>query len=341
MTSSRRLTRAVVRALALLAVLAFAPERVLFAQPSVRAPTAQDLETARALYKEGKELRARGDLAGALEKLRAAHALGNTPVTGIELARTYVLAGAIVEAREVCLSIARLSVASDETEKSVEARSEAATLAEQLQPRIPTLRVRVEGLGTGERAHLFLDGIAVPDAALGEPQKVDPGKHAVAIRVGAAREARGDADVGEGQAAEVTLTVAAAAAPPAAPPPEPAREPGRPARTGPWLVVLGFGTAVVGGALGVVAGLTAANKTAQLAHECPAKECSSANGGANDLAAAHTWATVSTTAFVVGGVGAVAGILGLVTEKSDQAGHDAAGVSLWVGPSAAGIHGRF
>src|SRR5260221_7276029 len=103
---------------------------VTFGSPMALAqshtPTAQELETARSLYKEGKALRARGDLRGALEKLRAAHALGNTPVTGIELARTYATAGKLVDAREVCLGIARTAVASDETEKSAEARAEAA-----------------------------------------------------------------------------------------------------------------------------------------------------------------------------------------------------------------------
>src|SRR5258708_1177786 len=106
--------------------------------------SAQELETARTLYKEGKELRAKGDLPGALEKFQAAHALGNTPVTGIELARTYALVGQIVEARETCLYIARMPVAPDETEKSAEARADAAKLAEELRPRIPTLLVRVD-----------------------------------------------------------------------------------------------------------------------------------------------------------------------------------------------------
>src|SRR5262245_49543355 len=47
--------------------------------------TAQDIESARQLYNQGIALRDQGDLKGALEKFRAAHALGNTPVTGIEL----------------------------------------------------------------------------------------------------------------------------------------------------------------------------------------------------------------------------------------------------------------
>ena len=110
----------------------------------------------------------------------------------------------------MCLYIARMPTASDETEKSVEARTEAARLAEELRPRIPTLRVKIQGLPPGETAHLSIDGVVVPDAALIEPQKVDPGKHVVVVRVGegaASREARGEGVVAEGQAGEVTLTV--------------------------------------------------------------------------------------------------------------------------------------
>src|SRR5580692_1619828 len=151
MTSSR--SAAFARVVAFGAAIALtASARIGHAQAHV--PTAQELETARSLYKEGKDLRAAGDLRGAIEKLRAAHALGNTPVTGIELARTYATAGKLVEAREVCLGIARTPVASDETEKSVDARAEAARLAEELRPRIATLVVDVTGLAAGEAAHL-------------------------------------------------------------------------------------------------------------------------------------------------------------------------------------------
>ena len=338
MTSSNR--RALAFALSL-AAATLLPARAV-AQPPT--PTAQELETARSLYKEGKELRARGDLRGALEKLTAAHALGNTPVTGIELARTYVLVGQIVEAREVCLYIARTSVAGDETEKSAEARAQAAVLAEELRPRIPTLRVKVEGVAAGETAHLFIDGIRVPDAALAEPQKVDPGKHTVAIRVGegpAARAARGEGTVTESQAGEITVVV-----PPrplvAAPPPAPGPAHARAASSGPLLVKLGFGTAIAGSAVGLIAGLTALNKKGQLSGECnAAKQCDAASGGSSDLATANTWATVSTTAFVVGGAGVVVGVIGLFVGKAGSDRRDEAGISPWIGVGSAGLDGRF
>ena len=309
------------------------------AQP--HAPSAQDLETARTLYKEGKELRGRGDLPAALEKLQAAHALGNTPVTGIELARTQVLLGQLVEAREVCLSVARIPVAPDETSKSAEARAEAVTLAEQLRSRIGTLRAHVAGLGSGEPGHLSIDGASVPDAAFGEPQKVNPGEHVVVVRAGegaAAREGRGEATVDEGQAAEIEITLPPPSLPPK--PPPPARPPPAGSGTSTTLVRVGFATAISGGAVGLLAGLAAFTKKNQLPDECNVHLCDSLNG-TPDLNEARTWANVSTVAFAVGGAGLVVAIVGLVTQRPATGASDAWLLSPWLGVGAAGVHGRF
>jgi hypothetical protein len=343
MTSGSSLLPACALGLAL-AVFCAAPAS---AQP--RAPTAQELETARTLYKEGKALRASGNLRAAFEKLQAAHALGNTPVTGIELARTYLMMGRLVEAREVCLDIARIPMASDETEKSASARREAATMAEDVRPRIATLVVRVQGALPGEGVHLAIDGVGVPDVAASEPQKVNPGPHQVAARAGeglAAREARADANAGEGESLEVTLTLPPPLPPPAqrpSPKPKSAVQPDpspphgwRPSDT---LVPVGFATAVVGGGIGVLAGVTAWNKKDQLGTECNSKLQCAGNGSA-DLATARTWATISTVSFSLAGAGFVAGVIGLITGRGRSVGGDAR-FSPWVGPGAAGIHGRF
>jgi hypothetical protein len=345
MTSSRLC----ISALASLVTAAALVAGPAVAQP--RTPSAQELETARSLYKEGKGLRAAGNLGAALEKFQAAHALGNTPVTGIELARTYVMVGRLVEAREVCLQIARMPVASDETEKSAGARTEAAALGEELRPRIPSLSVRIEGAAAGEGVHLSIDGAEVPDVASGEPQKVNPGVHRVAARVGEgaeAREARGDAAVQEGQAAEMILTIPPAAAlaqPTAHPRWSHPRKPQAPAAPPPGalavLVPVGFAAAVVGGAVGVLGGVSAWNRKSRLPDECLGTQCDSSNGGAADLNAARTWATVSTVGFAVAGAGAVAGVVGLLLGPRESHAAAEARVSPWIGATMAGIRARF
>jgi hypothetical protein len=334
MTSNSRFTLSLAVCIAATAV-----DREAVAQAS--PPTAQELETARSLYKQGKELRASGDLRGALEKFQAAHALGNTPVTGIELARTYVLVGRIVEAREVCLYIARMPVAPDETEKSAEARAEAIKVADDLKPRIPTLVVRVKGLVPGEAVHVSIDGTLVPDAAMSEPQKVNPGKHTVIVRAGDGREVEGVPDAAEGQAAEVALTLPAPApapplAPAPAPPPPLVESPPSP------LVKIGVSVAAVAGAVGVLAGLVALNKRSELNQACNQTLCDSAHGGAGDLATAYSWATVSTVSFAVAGAGVATAVAGVLSRGHPAApGQGGARVIPWIGPGAAGIHGRF
>jgi len=338
MTSSSR-----VALLLGLGLVAIAPCRRAAAQASL--PSAQELETARWLYKQGKELRASGDLRGALEKFQAAHALGNTPVTGIELARTYVMVGRIVEAREVCLHIARMPVASDETEKSAEARTEAFRLADDLKPRIPTLVVKIGGLAAGEIAHVSIDGAVVPEAAMNEPQKVNPGKHSVVARAGegpSAREAGGAAEVAEGGSAEIELTMPAPVPVASPPSPSPPASPARPVSDSlPPVAKVGFVTVLASGGAGVVAGLVAMSKRSQLNSACNHKLCDDSRGGTDDLAAAYAWATAANVAFGVAGAGLVAAVAGLLSWDRPAQQQGGAGVTPWIGPGTAGIHGRF
>jgi hypothetical protein len=320
------------------------------------APSAQALETARTLYKEGKDLRAQGDVKGALEKLRAAHALGNTPITGLELARTYVMLGQLVEAREVCLGIARTPVAPDETDRSAEARNEAAKLAEELKPRIATIVVKITGLVGNEPVKVVVDRVRLPDAAVGEALRVNPGAHTIGVTGGAAtteRSSEASVEVAEGQTQEVTVTLPE---PPFAPPedqaqiaePPPTKD--RPQVRSSPLVPVGFTVAVVGVGVGAIAGIIALSKKSSLDSECNgAKQCDHSNAGANDLSAAQTAGTVSTVGFVVGGAGLAVGLIGLLTRPDDTPSITTRSrlepsrvrMSPWIGVGSAGVHGAF
>ncbi|HEY8074144.1 MAG TPA: hypothetical protein VIF62_08545, partial [Labilithrix sp.] len=165
MTSSRRL-------LAICTFLAATAPTFALAQRS-----AQDIESARALYQEGTALRDKGDLKGALEKFKAAHALGNTPITGLELCRTYGALKMPVEARETCLGVGRIPALAGETVRSQEARNEATRYAEELRAHeaFLRLRVRLQGPPTKREPTVTVDGAQIPAAALGEPRALDPG----------------------------------------------------------------------------------------------------------------------------------------------------------------------
>jgi hypothetical protein len=338
MGSSRR---AIVAALAL--VLSLSTAAAVQAQP--HQPTPQELESAANLYKQGKELRAQGDILGALEKLRAAHALGNTPVTGIELARTYVVVSKLVEAHQVCLGVVHLPVAPDETEKSATARRDAQQLADELKPRIPTLVVRVSGASPGEAVHVIIDGAAVPDAALAEPQKVDPGRHEVVVHAGTgptAREAKASAQIDESQTGDVAVVL------PPAPEVPPDQQPPEEHKSR-WstLAIVGFSVTGAGVVVGTIAGLFALAKANDLPRLCNGDYCDNSNGGVDELHAAQTAAHVSEVGFEVAAVGVAFGIAGLIIGPSkpspSPAPPSSGGVIVkpWVSFGAAGVHGSF
>jgi hypothetical protein len=332
-------------AAALLALSLALPSVALAQQPS-----AADMETARQLYKQGRELKAKGDLKGALEKLLAAHAVGRTPLTGIELARVEVELGMVVEAREVCLSIARTPVASDESKRSADARVAAAALAEELKAKVATIVIRLVGTAPGDKVTLAIDGIIIPDVALAEPRKVDPGRHSLAAHLEGGEDARVSVDVTAAETKEVTLApppapvVAQAPVKPVdqssivtQPPSPPERHPVSNA-----FAVTGFAVGSVGVIVGAVTGAFAIAAKGQLTNECiGALHC--LPGSYDKLDSARAEAAVSTGAFIVGGVGLLVGALALALRghgSSRERGHTVMVVPV-LGVGTVGAAGAF
>lgn len=305
-------------------------------------PAASDLESARELLQAGRALREKGDLKGALEKFKASHALAHTPITGIELARTHAALNQPVEAREVCLSIARSPVAREETSRSQEAREEAAKLAESVKAKIATLSIDVV-VPAGRTAVVKIDGVEVPQVALSEGRKVDPGAHVVTARIDDGPEVSTNAELREGETKRVSLApkapavVAKHSEGPITPPPSEVEE----KRLSP-LVPIGFTVAAVGVGVGAVTGLVAQSKSSNLDLTCPANQCRGT--AASNLSTAKSLATVSTVGFVVGGVGAVVGVIGLFSPRIVRVKRGTLEVSPYVtGATGAevGLHGTF
>jgi hypothetical protein len=113
---------------------------VLAVAPSAYAQrNATDVAQARVLFNDGMDLKEKGDIKGALEKFKAAHALGNTPVTGIELCKAHQALHQPVEAREACLSVGRIGPIPEESAHSKESRAEAAKIAEIEKPKMGSI----------------------------------------------------------------------------------------------------------------------------------------------------------------------------------------------------------
>ncbi|CAN5732297.1 hypothetical protein BH09MYX1_BH09MYX1_63820 [soil metagenome] len=301
-------------------------------------PTAQDLETARVLYKEGKELRAKGDLKGAYPKLLAAHSLGHTPLTGIELAKVEVDLGLLVEAREVCLGIARMPVESDETKRSAEARDDAAVLAESIKGRIASLVIRIVSPPTHAELTVEVDDVRVPSSALTEPRRMNPGRHQIRAHFEGGEPLVLDVDVVEAQTKDVALSPPLPAVVIVPPPPPPPKT--RPTASGlSGVTIAGFITAGVGLAFGGGGGIAAIAYKSGL--NCgDAKACSGSD--VDTLSRAYLAANISDVGFAVAGVGAVITIIGLLTTPSRSVEPSAKrSITPELGLGWVGVHGRF
>jgi hypothetical protein len=303
-TSSERIFGLAVLALSLTAV-----PRSALAQRS-----AADIESARQLYSQGVDLRDKGDLKGALEKFKAAHALGNTPITGLELCKTYSALHMPVEAREVCLGVGRIPPLQGETPRSVQARSEAASVAEAEKPKMAALRVRVRVQGQSKREPtVTVDGAAIPAAALGEPRAVDPGQHTVAGKIGSGPETTSPPiALAEGETKDVELVVAAPADDTGPPGPVGPGGPSgggeEPSRGKPAVAIAGWTIAAIGVGVGAITGVVALNAKSDLDNQCVQKICGKESFDTLDRG--KSYGTISTVFFVIGGVGLITGLYG-------------------------------
>ncbi|MCL2449536.1 MAG: hypothetical protein FWD17_11360 [Polyangiaceae bacterium] len=135
------------------------------------------------------------------------------------MGKAYLAIGKLVEAREVFLSVRRIPLAVEETDRSKSARSESDALAEQIRPRIPTIHLKITGVPV-ESVAVMLDGAMIPTEALEAPRYVDAGSHTVSARstTGAFTEARVDLREGESRDVELRLVITSGTGePPAAP----------------------------------------------------------------------------------------------------------------------------
>lgn len=319
---------------ALLAVAALVGASAVAIPAFAGEPTAADVESALQLYKDGKKLRESGDLPKALEKLRAAHALVETPITALELGRTYAMMGKLVEAREILLSVPRIPVRKNESQKAVEARKDSETVAAELKPRLASLTVKFRADAGASK--MTVDGVAVPLEAAHAPRIMNPGRHVVVVEAGG-KPVETEVTLSEGQTRELELDlpVASGDSPPPPPPPPP---PGGETTGGGHgaLVYGGFGLAIVGVGVGAVTGFMTLSTAGSLKDACRDERCPPASQ--SDLDSASTTGTISTVAFALGAVGLAVGVAGLVLDKGKT---PAASARIVVSPTGAGLRGTF
>lgn len=279
---------------------------------------------------EGKVRLHANDYPRAIEAIGKANDLMHVPTTGLALAKAHLAAGHLIEARDAAIAAEKLPREDREPKVFDAARKQAAELARELKPRIPTVRLRIEGTAT----KIVVDGTEVPPSIAGEPIAMNPGKHTI-VATGDAGDARAEPELAEREAKDVALVLGHEAEPPSRPRPVPKattplddRQHGTRTPLAKGLVYGGLGAGILGLGAGAVTGVMTLSRASKVDPQCANDVC--APSARSDLDRAQTLGTLSTVAFVVGGVGIAAGVVGLLLPKQS-------GVALGAG----GITGTF
>jgi hypothetical protein len=257
---------------------------------------------------EGRRLMAAHDYAGACPKLAASESDSPSPGTAMMLAICYEKAGKIASAWKAYGEAE--SVAASSHKKGV--AGAARRSAQRLEGEVSHLKIVLPS-GHGAAIEVRRDGNVVPESEINAPVAVDGGPHDIEVSAASKKTWKTHVEVAAtGQNATVDVppleddAPAAAAAPQSAP----AAAEAPPPSDGQGQRVAGVTLAVLGAvaaAAGTAAGLEANAKYHDALSACNGTTvCASGSDGPSLRSSAGTWATVSTAAFITGGV-AIAG----------------------------------
>jgi hypothetical protein len=297
------------------------------------SPSPGDLATARAALREGQALRETGDLEGSFARLLTAWELVQTPVTGFELGKAHMLKGRILQAHEMFKKVVRMPALLEESDRSATARSEASRLAADLEPRIPSLRLRlVLPPGATAKVHVDDEEVSVVDTT---PRRVDPGPHVVVAKAGDGPELRASVAVQEGETKDVELA-------PTWVLPRPPPAPGPPqaivVKTTNKLVFAGFGGASASLVFAGVSTLLAVSNANRAEERCGKSYCPP-DVLQNDANVARFWGVMAVASTVSTAVFLSVGIVASSFPSQQRAFGVAFAPAL--GPGGAGMTGSF
>ncbi|UQA57332.1 hypothetical protein [Polyangium aurulentum] len=225
---------------------------LLLAPSSANAQSKEELDKARATFREGLALSAANNCSGALVKFKAVAAVKMTPQVAFNIAECEEKLGKLVSALGN-YRLAESAAAGDPKIKDLAAQ--AGSRATAIEERIPKLTV-TRGKGA-EAAQLELDGVELSRSQIGTPVTVDPGPHLLIGRIGDREASRQTVDIEEKESKTVEVVITEAEKPADDKPklddkPQLPVEPTQPASRGPsipGIVLTGVGVA------GIAAGL--------------------------------------------------------------------------------------
>jgi hypothetical protein len=317
------------------------------------AQTDGDRAAARAAATAGLQAFNEGRFQDAVDLCSRAEALMHAPTHLLLVARAQAKLGHFVEAQEAYIRIKRDRLAADAPRAFVDAQASAAEEQAALAPRIPSIRISLEGPATKDVA-IAIDGQNVSSAVVGLPMPVNPGQHVLVAHAASAESDPATVTAPEGATQSVTLRMhpiasaqsdvgapaGRAAGGAAAPEGDHPGGGGNALRLGGWIAV---GVGAVGAIVGTVflvknhSDLNDANAMCG-SSLCPMTKKASIDSLDSSASQASTLAWVS-YGVGVAGVGAGVAMLVLSGGKGTQA-PQAAGFRAarpWVGPASAGI----
>ena len=146
-------------------------------------PTISESErkaSARAAYQEGMELLTQKNWPDALSRFQDAQRLFDAPTHLLRIAQCLVVTGKLVEAQETYETLTHRELQPDAPQPFREAVDTGKRELNDLQPRIPTLRIEVKpSPSTLRNLTLTLNGRPVPNEVIGIARPVNPGAYRI------------------------------------------------------------------------------------------------------------------------------------------------------------------
>ena len=314
------------------ALAALAPHRAL-----------ADPATAETLFREGRELYTKGEIAKACALFADSQRLDPSSGTLINLAACREDEGKLASAWADFVSAARLARAEGKQERAEEADRRAGVLVS----RVP--HVRITAPPNTPKPILFRDGNSLGGSAFDRNLPVDPGLHLYEVRAEGRSSWSLTHESFEGKMSElpvpelglVPVMVPVPIEPPVQPPPKPSPPPdseGRQQVLAGWLT---FGGGALLGSVGAIVGGVALANNQESEALCESRQdCSQDALDAYDRADALAWA--ANVLIPLGAVAASAGIIVVLTAPDEVSGTDAqVTVQFKAGPAGLVIDGVF
>jgi hypothetical protein len=305
-------------------------------------PTAADRATARSLAGEGYWALHDKRYADAADRFSRADSLVHAPTLTLDWARSLVGLGQFVEAQERYELIVREGIDPKAPPSWQRAFTDAKAELAALRPRLAWVTITVTG---GNDAHVTIDGVAVPAAAIGVRRAINPGAHEFAVAKGyiGSGQALGLTEGEEGAVKlDLQLDPNQQQAEPEHVAPTPAASAPPPAPRNRTPAYVAFGVAGAGLVVGGVTGALWLGKRSTLEKNCLDPEHCSADD-ADTVNAYHTLGIIAPTAFVIGAAGLATGITLWVLDDRSAASTSAGGLVLrpYVGFGRIGATGSF